>query len=109
MNPEDYRTYRDLYQTMLQAIRMPDLILYLKASPWTLLNRIRKRWREIERNVDKEYLFQLNLRYEYWIRKIEGQLPVLVVETDQRDLFEDTDWRDDLLATIIEHYRRQRS
>ncbi len=109
MNPEDYRTYRDLYQTMLQAIRMPDLILYLKASPWTLLSRIRKRWREIERNVDREYLFQLNLRYEYWIRKIEGQLPVLVVETDQRDLFKDADWRDDLLATIIEHYRRQRS
>ncbi len=107
MNPEDYRTYRDLYETMLEAIRLPDLIVYLKASPWTLLSRIRKRWREIERNVDKEYLFQLNLRYEYWVRKMEGQFPVLVVETDHRDLFEDTAWRDDLLATIIEHYRRQ--
>ncbi len=105
LQKQDYTTYRDLYEAIIQSIRSPDLILYLKASPWTLLNRIRKRWREVERNIDKEYLFQLNLRYEYWIRKIESEIPVLIVETDQKDFIEDVEWRDEILATILEHYR----
>ena len=107
MEEQDYRTYRELYEGMTRALREPDLILYLRASPWTLLSRIRKRWRDIERNIDKEYLFQLNLRYDYWIRKVESKYPVLIVETDQHDLFEDIEWRDNLLATLFEHYRSQ--
>jgi len=105
MQKQDYTTYRDLYEAIVQSIRSPDLILYLKASPWTLLNRIRKRWRDVERNIDKEYLFQLNLRYEYWIRKIESEIRVLVVETDQKDFVENIEWRDEVLATILEYYR----
>ena len=107
MEKQDYATYRDLYETMVQTIRSPDLILYLKASPWTLLSRIRKRWRDAERNIDKEYLFQLNLRYDYWIRKIESKFPVLMVETDQNDLLKDIEWRDKILDAILEHYRIQ--
>jgi deoxyadenosine/deoxycytidine kinase len=104
MSEEDYATYRELYETVIKTLRSPDLTLYLRASPWTLLSRIRKRWREIERNIDREYLFQLNLAYEKWIRRWQEVHPVKIVETDGRDFLVEKQWTEKLLDEIYQVY-----
>jgi deoxyadenosine/deoxycytidine kinase len=42
----DYKTYRELYETSMQLLPPPDLVVYLRASVPTLLNRIAYRGRD---------------------------------------------------------------
>jgi deoxyadenosine/deoxycytidine kinase len=100
MLPRDYQSYRDLYETIVLSLKKPGLVVYLKASTWTLLSRIRKRGRSYERDIDKEYLAQLNICYDNWIKKISKDWNVLVVDTDNYDMNQDTDWLDGILEEI---------
>src|SRR3972149_9160797 len=51
IQPRDYQTYRDLYETAKQFLPPPDLVVYLRASVPTLLNRISNRGRDYERAI----------------------------------------------------------
>ncbi len=103
---DEYETYRELYTSMIEALKPPDLTLYLRASPWTLLSRIRKRWRDVERDIDKEYLFQLNLAYEKWIGGWQKQHKVLTIETDGRDFVQDLQWRKEIISVVNNEYEK---
>lgn len=80
----DYLTYRALYQAVLDLLPAPDLVIYLRASVSTLLNRISHRDRTFEREISGEYLGQLNKLYEQWIRDFK-LCPVLTVPGDDLD------------------------
>ncbi len=86
MTDRDYENYRDLFAIMTQYLRKPDLIVYLRASTWTLISRIRKRGRDYEQKITKEYLFELNEAYERWINSIKDSYNVLIVDADELDL-----------------------
>ncbi len=90
MSEKDYQNYKDLYETIIDSLRFPDLIIYLRASTWTLISRIRKRGRDYERAISKEYLAQLNLAYEDWIKNYARNNRVLVIDTDDLDIEKDT-------------------
>lgn len=98
MEERDYNSYLDLYNTITNALRYPDLIIYLRASIWTLISRIRKRGREYEKEISKEYLAQLNARYEKWVAHYSKNHRVLIVNTDDFDIHHD----DDRLREILE-------
>ena len=89
MNERDYRSYRELFEAMLESLIYPDLIIYLKASTWTLISRIRKRGRDYESKIDKEYLARLNTIYDKWIESYSQKYRVLVVDTDNFDIQKD--------------------
>ncbi|MBV6450728.1 MAG: Deoxyadenosine/deoxycytidine kinase [Anaerolineales bacterium] len=80
----DYQTYRDLYETMMRFLPPPDLVIYLRASAPTLLNRISNRGRDYERAIPPDYLQGLNNLYETWIDNFT-LCPVLAVPADDLD------------------------
>ncbi len=80
----DYRTYRELYETVTEILPPPDLVIYLRASVETLLERIARRGRDYERSISAEYLKSLNLLYENWIARFT-LCPVLTVPADDLD------------------------
>ena len=84
INERDYHTYRTLYQTVSDFIPPPDLVIYLRASVDTLLQRIAKRDRSYERKIAPEYLARLNTLYEDWIGSFSF-CPVLTVPADDLD------------------------
>lgn len=84
MEERDYWTYRGLYEALTSFLAPPDLVVYLRASVPTLLQRIALRGREFERNISPEYLGQLNLLYEEWIQDF-SLCPVLTVPADELD------------------------
>jgi deoxyadenosine/deoxycytidine kinase len=47
----DYQTYRELYQVLVEFLPPPDLVIYLRASVPTLLDRIAMRDRSYERMI----------------------------------------------------------
>lgn len=100
MSEKDYQNYKELYETIIDSLRFPDLIIYLRASTWTLISRIRKRGRDYERSISKEYLAQLNSAYEDWIKCYAVNNRVLVVDTDDLDIEKDTSRLNEILKKI---------
>jgi hypothetical protein len=90
LDDRDWQNYKNLFSIMTGYLRQPDLIIYLRASTDTLLTRIQSRGRNYESSIDPEYLHQLNVAYDKWINGLKG-IPVLTVETDRFNIFEDTD------------------
>ena len=84
IQPRDYQTYRELYETTMQFLPPPDLVVYLRASVPTLLKRIANRGRDYERTITPEYLAGLNDLYETWIDNFT-LCPVLAVPADDLD------------------------
>ena len=84
IQPRDYQTYRELYETVMQFLPPPDLVIYLRASVPTLLNRISRRGRDYEQTITLDYLQGLNDLYEVWISNFV-LCPILTVPADDLD------------------------
>ena len=84
INPRDYQTYLNLFNSMSSMIAPPDLLIYLKAGLPKLIRQIEKRGRDYENAISLGYLEELNQHYDDWIKNYkEGKL--LVVEVDSLD------------------------
>lgn len=84
LSDRDFETYMELFELMTQAVKYPDLMIYLKASIPHLVENIQKRGRDYEQTMPLEYLNNLNKRYEQFIfEKYKGK--VLVVDVDNLD------------------------
>ncbi len=84
MHERDYKTYRELYRVLTKFLPPPDLVIYLRASDATLLDRIHTRDRDYERDIKTVYLQRLNQFYEQWINEF-NLCPVLTVPADDLD------------------------
>ncbi len=84
MSERDFNNYFDLFNTMSNQVKGPDLLIYLKADIPTLVSHIHTRGRDYEGNMSLDYLKRLNQRYNDWIDNYkEGKL--LVIEVDELD------------------------
>ena len=88
ISDRDYENYSGLFSVMVSYLKKPDLIVYLRASTDTLLNRIEKRGRDYEGSISPEYLHSLNISYDQWINSAKDY-PVLIIETDDLNIFDD--------------------
>ena len=84
MPTRDYNSYVKLFKLMSSLVQPPDLLIYLRASVPTLVNRIQKRGRDYENTIRIDYLTRLNERYEAWVTNYTlGKLLVINVnDTD---------------------------
>jgi deoxyadenosine/deoxycytidine kinase len=85
MVERDYVAYRELYLVLSELLPPPDLVVYLRASVATLLERVRSRGRDYERQISAGYLEQLNELYEEWIAPF-SLCPVLTVPADHLNI-----------------------
>ena len=84
----DWDTYWSFYQIILNAIRPPDLMIYLRCSMRTLRKRIRLRGRSMEKDIPLSYLKRLEKLYDQWLANYRlGE--ILVLETDKLDYIND--------------------
>ena len=99
IDQRDWATYQALYQSILDAIQPPDLMIYLRCSTRTLRERIRLRGRAMEQDVPLAYLNRLQRLYESWIEKYDLS-EVLVLDTDNLDYIHDLVARLDVMERI---------
>ncbi len=107
MSKVDYDNYTALFDILAGFLRKPDLILYLKASPETLMERIARRGRESEKSITIDYLRRLGSAYDEWIEQAQGQFEVKVVDTDQVPLQGPTPAFHDLVEELKRRYPPQ--
>ncbi|MCH7503681.1 MAG: deoxynucleoside kinase [Proteobacteria bacterium] len=99
ISKRDWATYQGMYGAILDAIKPPDLLIYLRCSMRTLRKRIRLRGRAMERDVPLAYLKRLERLYEEWIASYKMS-DVLVLETDKLDYIHDLVHRLDVMERI---------
>ena len=99
IDKRDWQTYWGFYQAILDAIKPPDLMIYLRCSMRTLRQRIKLRGRAMEQDVPLAYLRRLDRLYEEWIRSYRMS-EVLVLETDKLDYIHDLMHRLDVMERI---------
>ena len=97
----DYRTYRDMYEALVQFLPPPDLVIYLKASVPTLKERILHRGREYEQEIPEEYLQQLNQLYNEWIDRFT-LCPILTLPADDLDFVQYSEHMDLIVERVLD-------
>ncbi len=84
LSDRDFQTYMELFENMMSLLKLPDLMVYLRATVPQLIGRIQLRGRSYEQQISIEYLKELNARYEDFIfNHYTGR--VLVVEAGALD------------------------
>jgi len=107
MTRVDYENYTALFRIMVGFLRKPDLVIYLKASPDALMERIARRGRESEKTIRRDYIGALNDAYEEWMASARRELEVLEIDTDRVPLQGETEAFAGLVADLKRRYPLQ--
>ncbi len=99
LGDDELMLYDKLYTLLEPQVPAPDLVIYLVADVATCMERIRRRSREMEAKISRDYLSELtdayNHYYHYYTRT-----PLLVVDTRHRNFPERIEDLDDLVARL---------
>ena len=85
LEPDEYTLYQKVFEKMRVDAPIPDLVIYLQASPDTLMERIERRGISAERLIDRRYLEQLNEVYSEFFLYYDAA-PLLIVNANEIDL-----------------------
>jgi len=97
----DYQAYLRLYNLVVKELPKPDLLIHLQAPVSVLMERIRRRARDIETSIDSDYLSLLERFYDEWIEKFD-LCPVLTIRSDDLDFVHKTQHLDIVVERIKE-------
>ncbi len=89
LDARDFGVYTTMYEAIRDALKSPDLLIYLRASLPTLRRHIALRGRAFEAALSDDYLLRLGVLYERWFTAYELS-PKVVLEADSFDFIYDT-------------------
>ena len=84
LGDDEFRLYAQMYGQVAPQVRAPDLVVWLQASPQTLLQRIRRRAIPMEQSIAPEYLQRLCDAYVEYFHGYAGA-PVFALGTEHFD------------------------
>ena len=85
LEPDEFALYEKVFSKMRVDAPVPDLVIYLQASPDRLLERIDRRGIDAERLIDRQYFEQLNEVYSEFFLYYDAA-PLLIVNANEIDL-----------------------
>jgi deoxyguanosine kinase len=77
--------YYNVQEALAEKVTPPNLVVYLRASTGTLMQRIAQRDRPYERQMERDYIDLLNKSYDDYYLDSSHSSHVLIVETDNLD------------------------
>ena len=106
LSDDEFALYQNIYQTLAPQAPTPDLIIYLQASPATLVERVHKRAVDYELPIVDNYLARLAQAYSDFFYHYDAA-PVFIVNSENLN-FVDNDDDFSLLVQRIEGMRSAR-
>lgn len=87
---DELEMYYRVHEALAEKIPLPDLIVYLSADTDVLMQRINRRDRPYERNMERVYIEQLGRAYDAFFAQSQGginsrKVPVLTIDTNALD------------------------
>jgi len=106
LSDAEHNLYQSIYSHLQPKVLLPDLVIYLQASPDTLIDRVKQRGSTFERNISEDYLWRLSEDYTRFFYQYEGA-PVMIVNSENLNFVENQpDF--DLLLQRLEQMRGPR-
>ena len=102
LNDKEMKLYDALAKIMEKDVVRADLVIYLQSSTNHLMEFIRKRGRNIEKNISEEYIHALNELYNKFFFHYTDS-PLLVINTDDIDFVHNESDYQDILYEINQH------
>ena len=81
LSDDEFALYRQVYAQLKPQAPVPDLVIYLQATPETLVERVRRRGLAYERTIPDDYLVQLAEAYARFFYQYDAA-PVLTVNSE---------------------------
>ena len=109
--------YYRVHDALAEKIPLPNLIVYMRADPDVLMQRIASRDRPYERNMERDYINQLNQAYDDFFinnpaRNVGGNVTVLTLDTNELDYVrrvEDLRWVENRIRQTLKQVPFQAS
>jgi deoxyguanosine kinase len=114
---DELEMYYRVHDALAEKIPMPNLIVYLRAETAVLMQRIASRDRPYERNMELEYIDQLNHAYDSFFienqaRNVTSNVAVLTLDTNELDYVrrvEDLKWVENRIRQALKQVPFQAS
>ena len=103
LSDDEFSLYQNIYRNLAPQAPPPDLVIYLQATPETLIERVRRRSIAYERQISDTYLTHLSQAYSDFFYHYTAA-PVLIVNSENLN-FVDNDEDFLLLLQRIEGMR----
>ena len=100
LSDDEFALYRQVLAQLKPQAQVPDLVIYLQASPATLIERVRRRGVAYERNIPDEYLVELAESYARFFHQYDAA-PVLTVNSENLNFVDQPGDFDLLLQRVI--------
>ncbi len=107
LSDEEHRLYAQMYAQVASQVRQPDLVIWLQASPETLLGRIHRRAIGIEQAIELDYLRRLCDGYAEHF-SAQGGAPVFAVDSERAN-YADPSVAIDSLVQALERFDGRRA
>ena len=91
--------FNKIFSLMKKSVKNPEILIYLHSDLSSLQNKITKRGREYENNIQSEYLKKLNDTYLDYISK-RTEFPVILIDVSNLD-FKNNSKHFELIKNII--------
>ena len=88
LDSEEFKLFQMLYTVLSKNLPKPDLLVYFHRHVDYLMDNIKKRARNIENDISKEYLTSVQDSYFEYFRNILSY-PILIVDLKDIDFVED--------------------
>ncbi|MEC7641078.1 MAG: deoxynucleoside kinase [Nitrospinota bacterium] len=98
----EFQLYEKIFNMLNGKIPKPDLVIFLQARTEILLQRVQKRGREYEQNIDLEYLEAVNKAFNHYFFYY-SETPLLIINTNEIDFVEKKCDLDQLINKINHH------
>jgi len=102
LDDNELALYKRLADLLERDVPKPDIVVYLQASDDVLMERIRRRGRNFERDMSRDYIETLNEAYNYFFFHYTDT-PLIVVNTNDIDFVKSTADFEELAKEIEEH------
>jgi deoxyadenosine/deoxycytidine kinase len=99
LNDSELMVYEKIYTVLEEQVPHPDLVIYLQARDDVLMERIRKRKRDYEKEISEKYVSELNRAYNYFFFHY-SRTPLLVIETSDIDFVNSQEDLEEVLRQI---------
>jgi deoxyadenosine/deoxycytidine kinase len=106
LSDAEYALYQQIYRHLQPQASPPDLVIYLQASPATLIERVKRRGNTFEKNISQEYLWRLAESYTRFFHQYEDA-PVMMINSENLN-FVDSQEDFDLLLQQLKQMRSPR-
>ena len=102
LSERELALYERLVGWLELEVMKPDVVVYLQASPDVLMERIGRRARPYEKEMERDYIRHLNEAYNHFFFHYT-EAPLLVVNTNAIDFVNNPSDFEDLRGRIVSH------